>query len=79
MPSIRKLPRNHKEETELLDTMLEMQRLSGKYPEEMLGLLIHHLKVSTSKKDQLRVRNALNELLATMPLNDCELIDNYAN
>jgi hypothetical protein len=75
MSSARKLPRKDEENAHLLKVMLEMQRLSGKYPEGMLGVLIRHLRTSTSPRHQLRIRAALDGLLATMPLSDPDLID----
>jgi hypothetical protein len=77
MSITRKLPRDYRKDTELLDMMLEMKRLSGKYPDEMLGIIVSHLRTSTSREEQLRIRAALDGLIATMPLGDLEFTHDH--
>ena len=43
-----------------------------------LGILLDHLRTSTSEERLSWVRAALDELLAPMPLKDRELIDDRA-
>jgi hypothetical protein len=79
MPIARKLLRNYRKDTALLDMMLEMKHLSGKYPDEMLGIIIFHLRTSTSRGERLRVRAALDGLIAIMPLDKLEFTHGHVN
>lgn len=79
MPTPAKLPRNRRKETELFDMTLEMQHLSGKYPDEMLGVIIYHLRTSTTEEQRSRVRKELDGLIATLPLSDHPHANRYVH